>query len=58
MIQITMEAIRSQDDEVCLQGIEFWSNICEEEMDLSIELSEVSFNLKKSLIVYMVFCLV
>jgi len=40
LFPITMEAIRSQDDEVCLQGIEFWSNICEEEMDLSIELSE------------------
>jgi len=28
-------------DEVCLQGIEFWSSVCEEEMDLSIELTEV-----------------
>lgn len=40
LFAITMEAIRSTDDEVCLQGIEFWSNICEEEMDLSIEFTE------------------
>ena len=37
-----MGAIRSTEDEVCLQGIEFWSNICEEEMDLSLEYSEVT----------------
>jgi len=40
LFAITMEAIRSTNDEVCLQGIEFWSNICEEEMDLSIEFTE------------------
>ena len=39
-----MKAIKSENDDVCLQGIEFWSNVCEEEMDLSIELTEVSFH--------------
>jgi len=42
LFAITMGAIRSTEDEVCLQGIEFWSNICEEEMDLSLEYSEAT----------------
>lgn len=40
--QITIEAMKSDIDEVALQGIEFWSNVCDEEMDLAIEASEVS----------------
>ena len=36
-----MEAMKSETDEVALQGIEFWSNVCDEEVDLSIELTEV-----------------
>lgn len=40
--QITVEAMKSDIDEVALQGIEFWSNVCDEEMDLAIEASEVS----------------
>lgn len=39
--QITVEAMKSNDDNVCLQGIEFWSNVCDEELDLSIEMAEV-----------------
>lgn len=39
--QITIEAMKSDIDEVALQGIEFWSNVCDEEMDLAIEASEV-----------------
>lgn len=35
--------MKSPDDDVCLQGIEFWSNVCEEEMDLAVELTEVGF---------------
>ncbi len=39
--QITIEAMKSDIDEVALQGIEFWSNVCDEEMDLAIEATEV-----------------
>ena len=35
-----MEAMKSDIDEVALQGIEFWSNVCDEEVDLVIEASE------------------
>lgn len=40
LFAITMEAMKSDVDEVALQGIEFWSNVCDEELDLGIELSE------------------
>lgn len=40
LFAITMEAMKSDIDEVALQGIEFWSNVCEEEVDLAIEASE------------------
>lgn len=44
-LKITIEAMKSDIDEVALQGIEFWSNVCDEEMDLAIEASEVSFQM-------------
>uniref|UniRef100_T1J2G6 Importin N-terminal domain-containing protein n=1 Tax=Strigamia maritima TaxID=126957 RepID=T1J2G6_STRMM len=40
LFAITMEAMKSDIDEVGLQGIEFWSNVCDEEVDLQIEASE------------------
>ncbi|KAL7977189.1 hypothetical protein Chor_009138 [Crotalus horridus] len=40
--RITIEAMKSDIDEVALQGIEFWSNVCDEEMDLAIEASEAA----------------
>ena len=36
-----MEAIKADADEISLQGIEFWSTVCDEEMDLAIEAAEV-----------------
>ncbi|XP_072181023.1 importin subunit beta-1-like [Diadema setosum] len=40
LFAITIDAMKSDIDEVRLQGIEFWSNVCDEEMDLAIEASE------------------
>ena len=34
--------MKSDVDEVSLQGIEFWSNVCDEEVDLAIEASEAA----------------
>lgn len=34
--------MRSEIEEVELQGIEFWSNVCDEEVDLAIEASEAA----------------
>lgn len=34
--------MKSDTDEVALQGIEFWSNVSDEEMDLSIEATEAT----------------
>lgn len=34
--------MRSQDETVVLQAIEFWSQVCEEEIELNIEAQEVS----------------
>uniref|UniRef100_A0A4W4GEK0 Importin N-terminal domain-containing protein n=1 Tax=Electrophorus electricus TaxID=8005 RepID=A0A4W4GEK0_ELEEL len=42
LFAITIEAMKSDIDEVALQGIEFWSNVCDEEMDLAIEATEAS----------------
>ncbi|KAG8566167.1 hypothetical protein GDO81_013127 [Engystomops pustulosus] len=42
LFAITVEAMKNEIDEVSLQGIEFWSNVCDEEMDLAIEASEAA----------------
>ena len=39
--QITLEAMKSDNDNVALQGVEFWSTVCDEEQDLAIEAAEV-----------------
>jgi importin subunit beta-1 len=40
LFPITLEAMKSDNDQVALQGIEFWSNACDEEIDLAIESQE------------------
>ncbi|KAI1293817.1 Importin subunit beta-1 [Halotydeus destructor] len=40
LFAITVQAMRSDNDQVTLQGIEFWSNVCDEEVDLAIEAQE------------------
>lgn len=40
LFPITLAAIKCEVDEVSLQGIEFWSSVCDEEMDLAIEAVE------------------
>lgn len=40
LFAITVSAMKSTNDDVALQGIEFWSSVCEEESELAIELQE------------------
>lgn len=42
LFAITLSALESKEDEVALQGIEFWSTTCEEETDLAIEAQEAA----------------
>ena len=44
LFAISLEAMKSDIDEVQLQGIEFWSNVCDEEVDLAIEAADVRFS--------------
>ena len=37
--------MKSSVDEVALQGVEFWSTVCDEEVDLAIEAAEVCHQL-------------
>jgi len=42
LFALTLESLESKDDEVALQGIEFWSTTCDEETDLAIEAQEAA----------------
>ncbi|XP_062518433.1 importin subunit beta-1-like [Corticium candelabrum] len=42
LFAITLDAMKSDIDEVALQGIEFWSTVCDEETDLVIEAAEAA----------------
>lgn len=39
--------MKHPDERVALQAVEFWSTVCEEEIDLGIELQEVSVSFKR-----------
>ncbi|XP_068752252.1 importin subunit beta-1-like [Montipora capricornis] len=47
LFPISIAAIKSDCDEVSLQGIEFWSSVCDEEMDLAIEAAEAAESNRK-----------
>ena len=40
-LKITMDAMKSSQDEIALQGIEFWSSVCDEEYELQLLQQEV-----------------
>ena len=40
--QLTLLAMQHIDESVSKQGVEFWSTVCEEEIELAIEAAEVS----------------
>ena len=40
LFAITMQAIKSEHDEIALQGIELWLNVCDEENYLVIEVAD------------------
>lgn len=40
-----MDAMKSSHDEIALQGIEFWSNVCDEEYELQLLQQEVNIYL-------------
>jgi hypothetical protein len=44
--------MKSSIDEVALQGIEFWSTVCDEEVDLAIEAAEVQVVCLQTFIAY------
>lgn len=37
--------MKHEDERVALQAVEFWSTVCEEEVDLALEAQEVYFPL-------------
>eukprot|EP00123_Amoebidium_parasiticum_P016581 comp23506_c0_seq1/m.39386 comp23506_c0_seq1/g.39386 ORF comp23506_c0_seq1/g.39386 comp23506_c0_seq1/m.39386 type:complete len:883 (-) comp23506_c0_seq1:641-3289(-) len=44
LFQLTLQAMNSSEDDVVLQAVEFWSTVCDEELELAMELQEASEN--------------
>ena len=42
--------MKSTDDEIALQGIEFWSNVCDEEYELQLLQQEVRNPFEKTMV--------
>lgn len=43
LFQITLSAMKSEEPEVAMQGMEFWSTVAEEEFDLVMAYEDVIF---------------
>lgn len=39
--QLTVLGMKHEDETIALQAVEFWSTVCEEEIELAIEAAEV-----------------
>ena len=37
---ITVEAMKNTEDDIALQGVEFWTTVCDLEMDIAVEVAE------------------
>lgn len=44
LFTITLNAMESPEDDVVLQGVEFWSSVCDEEIELQAEAAEAQEN--------------
>lgn len=42
IFSITLESIKKESPEICLQAIEFWSTVCEEEIEIEVENEEAA----------------
>ena len=47
--------MKADNDQIALQGIEFWSTVCDEETDLAIEAMEVCVYIFNNIILEYVF---
>ena len=44
LFALTVEAMKSNEEEVAMQAVEFWSTVCDEEIELAMELAEANEN--------------
>lgn len=42
LVRITLKAMKSNEDEIALEGLRFWSNVCYEEIDLQVKAAEAA----------------
>lgn len=43
-VQLTVVGMKNPNERVALQAVEFWSTVCEEEIELALEAQEVSLS--------------